>query len=139
MSHVGGQLQAQFMTRVRGRDPQRCLVVPVDVGKSTASALVADHYGELVVEPFEFALTEWGFDCLATDIARAEEERTAEVVRVGVEAAGHYHRTLVARLRAGSYEVLPRSPNPSAFDAAHVRCRRSPRTGRQRWDELFAQ
>ncbi|MGH7425049.1 MAG: hypothetical protein ACREJP_02665, partial [Candidatus Methylomirabilales bacterium] len=48
------------MARVRGRDPQRCLVVPV-VGKSKASALVADHYGELVVEPFEFALTESGF------------------------------------------------------------------------------
>lgn len=61
MSHVGGQLQAQFMARVRGRDPQRCLVVPIDVGKSTAAALIADHYGEVVVEPFDFALTEAGF------------------------------------------------------------------------------
>src|SRR5919106_3871268 len=117
MSHVGGPLQTQFMARVRGRDPQRCLVVPVDVGKAMAAALVADHYGEVVVEPFEFPLTESGFDRLATAVARAEARRVAEVVRVGVEAAGHYHRTLVARLRAGSYEVLPRSPNPSAFDA----------------------
>lgn len=39
MSHVGGQLQAQFMARVRGRDLERCLVVPVDVGKSSAVAV----------------------------------------------------------------------------------------------------
>jgi transposase len=110
MSHVGGQPQAQFMNRVRGLDPQRCLVVPVDVGKSTASALVSDHYGEVVVEPFDFGLTESGFGRLATAIARAEAARAAEVVRVGVEAAGHYHRTLVARLRAGSYEVVELSP-----------------------------
>ncbi|MGH2688735.1 MAG: IS110 family transposase [Actinomycetota bacterium] len=110
MSHVGGPLQAQFMSRVRGRDPRQCLVVPIDVGKSTASALVADHYGELVVEPFEFALTETGFGRLATAIARAEAGRRAEVVRVGVESAGHYHRTLVARLRAGGYGVVELNP-----------------------------
>lgn len=43
MAHVGGRLQAEFMSRVRGRDPGRCLVVLVDVGKSKAMALVADH------------------------------------------------------------------------------------------------
>ncbi len=49
MAHVGGRLQAEFMVRVRGRDLSRCLVVPVDVGKSAAMALIADHYGEIVV------------------------------------------------------------------------------------------
>lgn len=110
MPHVGGQLQAQFMARIRGRDLQRCLVVPVDVGKSTAMALVADHYGEVVVEPFEFPLTEPGFAVLASAIARSEAARSAEFVRVGVECAGHYHRTLVARLRAGGYEVVELNP-----------------------------
>lgn len=45
MAHVGGQLQAQFMARVRGCDPARCLVVPIDVGKVIAMALVADYTG----------------------------------------------------------------------------------------------
>jgi transposase len=110
MAHVGGQLQAQFMARIRGRDPERCLVVPVDVGKSAAMALIADHYGEMVVAPFEFALTETGFSVLAGSIARADAARSAEVVRVGVESAGHYHRTLVARLRAGGHEVVELNP-----------------------------
>ena len=56
MAHVGGQLQAQFMARVRGREPGRCLVVPVDVGKSMAMALVdramrAEELGEDVTAP----------------------------------------------------------------------------------------
>jgi transposase len=110
MAHVGGRLQAEFMARVRGRDLSRCLVVPVDVGKSMAMALVADHYGEVVVAPFEFALTETGFGTLATAIARAESIRGAEVLRVGVESAGHYHRTLVARLRSGGFEVVELNP-----------------------------
>lgn len=54
------------MARIRWRDPERCLVVPVvDVSKSAAMASVADHYGEMVVPPFEFSVTETGFAVLA--------------------------------------------------------------------------
>ena len=118
MANVGGRLQAQFMARIRGLDPERCLVVPVDVGKSAAMSLIADHYGDMVVAPFEFALTETGFAVLAAAIARAEATRSAEVVRVGVESAGHYHRTLVARLRTGGHEVV--ELNPAAVKEARA-------------------
>lgn len=110
MTFVNGDLQARFMARVRGVDPQRCLVVPVDVGKASAVALVADHYGEILVAPFEFTLTEAGFGVLAAAITRAQAQRDGVIVRVGVEAAGHYHRTLVARLRAGGLEVVELNP-----------------------------
>ena len=110
MTFVNGELQAQFMARIRGLDPQRCLVIPVDVGKAIAMALVADHYGEIIVAPFEFALTETGFEVLSAAISRAQHERDALVIRVGVEAAGHYHRTLVARLRAAGLEVVELNP-----------------------------
>src|SRR5271168_6197 len=110
MTFVNSELQAEFMARIRGSDPQRCLVVPVDVGKAIAMALVADHYGEIIVAPFEFALTETGFQVLSAAISRAHHERDALVVRVGVEAAGHYHRTLVARLRAAGLEVVELNP-----------------------------
>jgi transposase len=59
------------MSRVRGLDPQRCLAIPGDVGKAVAVALVADHYGEVIVAPFEFALTEAGFAVLSAAITRA--------------------------------------------------------------------
>ena len=110
MTFVNGEVQARFMARIRGVDPQCCLAIPVDVGKATAVALVADHYGEIIVAPFEFALTEAGFAVPSAAITRAQLERDALVVRIGVEAAGHYHRTLVARLRAAGLEVVELNP-----------------------------
>ena len=110
MRYVGGDLQGQFMARVRGVDPQRCLAAPIDVGKWSAMALVADHHGEVVVAPFAFGLDEPGVRRLLLAIEGAVSERQAVVCRVGVEAAGHYHRTLVARLRAGGIEVVELNP-----------------------------
>jgi transposase len=107
---VGGDLRARFMVRVRGVDPAACLVVPVDVGKWSAMALVADHHGEVVVAPFVFKLDEPGVQRLLSVVDTAVVERQAAVCRVGVEAAGHYHRTVVARLRAAGVEVVELNP-----------------------------
>lgn len=98
------------MSRVRGVDPAVCLVVPVDVGKWSAMALVADHHGEIVVAPFEFGLDEPGVRRLLAVIETQIADRCAVVSRVGVEAAGHYHRTVVARLRAAGVEVVELNP-----------------------------
>lgn len=110
MRYVGGDLQGRFMVRVRGEDPQRCLVVPVDVGKWSAMALVADHHGEVLEAPFEFRLDEPGVGGLLAVIGRAEAAREAVICRVGVESAGHYHQTLVSRLRAAGLEVVELNP-----------------------------
>ena len=107
---VGGELQAEFTQRIRGIDPGRCLVVPVDVGKSMAMSLVADHFGEIVTAPFEFDLTETGVAKLIGAVVLAERERSAIVIRIGVEAAGHYHRTVVARLLRAGLEVVELNP-----------------------------
>ncbi len=34
MRFVGGDAQALFVEQVRGLDPEQCLLVPVDVGKT---------------------------------------------------------------------------------------------------------
>jgi transposase len=110
MRFVGGSLQGEFMARVRGVDPRRCLAVPVDVGKWSAMALVADHHGEVVAAPFEFKLDEPGVRHLLGEVEAASVARDAVVCRVGVESAGHYHRTLVSRLRAAAIEVVELNP-----------------------------
>ncbi|AKS35887.1 IS110 family transposase [Mycolicibacterium goodii] len=122
MTFVNGEMQAQFMTRIRGLNPQRCLVIPVDVGKAIAMTLVADHYGEIPIAPFEFALTETGFERLSAAIRRAQIERDALVIRIGVEAASHYHRTMVARLRAAGLEVVELTPARSNMHADNSYC-----------------
>ena len=55
-------------------------------------------------------MTETGFVVLSAAISRAQHERDALVIRVGVETADHYHRTLVARLRAAGLEVVELNP-----------------------------
>ena len=73
-------------------------------------ALVADHHGEVVRAPMEFRLDEPGVRWLLSAIADAASDVDAVVCRVGVESAGHYHRTLVARLRADGVEVVELNP-----------------------------
>ena len=124
MTFVNGELQARFMARIRGLDPQHCLVVPVDVGKAIAMALVADHYGEIIVAPFEFALTETGFEVLSAAISRARHERDALVVRVGVEAAGHYHRTLSHGCERLAWRSLSSTRERSKMHADNSYCER---------------
>lgn len=110
MGYIGGALQERFAERVRGVDPGRLLAVPIDVGKHTAAAMVCDFYGEVLIEPFMFALTQAGVDALGVAVARAEASRGAVWIRVGLEEAGHYHRTLLWRLREGGMDVALLNP-----------------------------
>lgn len=110
MEFVGGQTQAAIVERVRGQDLSRCLVVPVDVGKHAAAALVADWYGQVVAGPMRFGLDEPGVASLLVTIDGAGRERQAVVCRIGVESAGHCHRTLVARLAEDGREVVELNP-----------------------------
>jgi transposase len=107
---VGGQLQRRFVEQVRDVERDRLLAVPIDVGKSSAAALVCDFWGELVGEPIEFSLNESGFATFRATVARAEAERDAVLVRVGLEQAGHYHQTLLARLEAEALDVVLFNP-----------------------------
>jgi transposase len=110
MGYIGGALHERFAERVRGVDPARLLTVPIDVGKHTAAAMVCDFYGEVLAEPFAFPLTRAGVDHLAVVVARAEAARDAEWVRVGLEEAGHYHRTLLWRLLEAGMDVALLNP-----------------------------
>lgn len=107
---VGGPDQAGFMSRVRGLDPARVLLVPVDVGKWEAMAMVIDLRGEIVAAPFRFGMTAPGVETLSQLTATAVADRSAVLCRVGVESAGHYHRPLVARLVEDAVEVVELNP-----------------------------
>jgi transposase len=110
MGFIGGEQQADFVSRIRDASRERLLAAPIDVGKHTAAALVCDFWGEMIAPPFEFALNESGFAELRTVIARAEAGRDAAFVRVGLEQAGHYHDTLLARLQTEGTDVVVLNP-----------------------------
>jgi transposase len=118
MAFIGGVRQQEFVRQFRGKDPERLLAVPIDVGKHSAAALVCDFWGSVVVEPFTFPLDEPGFGAFRAAVARAEAQRQALAVRVGLEQAGHYHRTLEAKLRAEGLEVAVFNPSQVAGNRA---------------------
>ncbi len=102
--------QAEYMSRIRGFDRERCLVVPVDVGKWSGMALISDHCHEVVVAPFEFDLTESGVAKLLMVADEYASRLDAGSVRFGVEAAGHYHRGLVTALDTAGRDVVELNP-----------------------------
>ena len=124
MQFIGGGSQQEYVERTRGLDPSNCLAAGVDVGKYEALCLIADHRGEVVGEALTFSLTEPGVRSLEAMLAAATRSRGAVSVRIGVETAGHYHRTVVARLVAGGHDVVELNP-------AHVKAARTQQGSRR--------
>jgi transposase len=114
MVHIHGRDVAQRAARI-GRVPaDRRLLVPVDVGKHDAMALVADATGERLVAPFTFALDRPGLAGFVQRVERAVGGRGDVQVEVGVESAGHYHRPVTAS------SMLPSSWTLIELNPAHV-------------------
>ena len=66
----------------------------VDVGKNTVACSVTDEMRHRLFGPVDFVMTRSG---LAATLARIGEVDPADVgVKVGIEAAGHYHQPLMA-------------------------------------------
>jgi transposase len=95
MVHVHGRRAQQLAVATRGLEPSGLIAVPIDVGKRHAVALVCDFTGELLARPFRFAINRAGIAELIGRVAVATAGRPVGLVRVGIEAAGHYHRPLL--------------------------------------------
>jgi transposase len=98
--------------------PLRQLVaVPVDVGKTTAMVMACDFTGRMLVPAIEFPVTRDGVQRALARL-RAGLPADARLVRVGVEAAGHYHRPFTtAGLWPAGWQVVQLNP-------AHVTAQR---------------
>lgn len=73
--------------------PVEMVVVAIDVGKNTVAVSVTDDQRRRLLGPLDFAMTRAG---LAATVAKIEAVVPWRArVRVGVEAAGHYHQPLL--------------------------------------------
>jgi transposase len=114
--HIGGDRAAAFRELVKEVDPARVLVVGIDVAKASWFVLGCALDGEVVLNGTKIAATAEGMACLEQLLDRARRERAAELVVVGIEAAGHYHQTLTAHLD-GRRDLIVRVVNPAAVAA----------------------
>jgi len=84
------------------------IVVAVDVGKTSAMVSVTDDARRRLMGPVEFAMTRSGLGAATQrvlDVAPACPQ-----IKVGVEAAGHYHRPVVDYRWPPGWEVLELNP-----------------------------
>ena len=92
---------------VTGESP---VVVAVDVGKRTVALSVTDAARHRLLGPVDFEMTGRGLDGILTLI----KSRLAGMdvpVRVGIEAAGHYHRPLLTpSVWPADWQVLELNP-----------------------------
>jgi transposase len=83
-------------------------VIAVDVGKNTAALSVTDAARRRLLGPVDFAMTA---PAVAAVLERVCAVLPAAAVKVGIEAAGHYHRPLLAaEVWPAGWEVLELSP-----------------------------
>jgi transposase len=98
--------------------PLRQLVaVPVDVGKSSAVVMACDFTRRTLMPAVEFPLTRTGVAGMLAGLRRALPADT-RLVRVGVEAAGHYHQPMI------SPGVWPEGWQLVELNPAHVTAQR---------------
>src|ERR1700730_16751640 len=109
-SNIAGSRGAELVARIRGVAPERCLAVGIDVAKASWHLLVANFLGEVVVAGVDIVADGAGYAEVRKRIEGAAASAEAQVVRVGVESAGHYHETLAGRLMADGYEVVGDNP-----------------------------
>ena len=87
------------------------IVLAVDVGKTSAMLLATDGARKRVFGPVEFAMTHSGL--VATVHRVSAVVPPSAQVKVGIEAAGHYHRPVCDYRWPAGWEVLE-------FNPAHV-------------------
>ncbi len=98
--------------------PLRQLVaVPVDVGKSSAMVMACDFARRMVMPAMEFPLTRSGIAAMLAGL-RGALPVDVGLVRVGVEAAGHYHQPMIAP------GVWPQGWQVVELNPAHVTAQR---------------
>jgi transposase len=84
------------------------IVVAVDVGKTSLMVSVTDDARRRLMGPVEFAMTRSGLGA-ATERVLALAPSCSQI-KVGVEAAGHYHRPVVDYRWPPGWEVLELNP-----------------------------
>lgn len=84
------------------------IVVAVDVGKASAMFSVTDAAHHRLVSPSEFTMNRSGLT--AVRAAAMAAIPTPGQVKVGVEAAGHYHRPVLDYCWPDGWEVLELNP-----------------------------
>jgi transposase len=80
-------------------------IVAVDCAKARSKWMLADFWGNVLVEPTEVEHTRAGFDAAVTALRAAVTKREIRDLLVAVERTGRYHHPVQRAFAAGGFEV----------------------------------
>ena len=104
--HIGGSKGNLLAEKLKSTDLEKVVIVPIEIGKSYHKALVADYFGSIFKEPFEFHSSQEGISFLHNIISKVSKERQAERILLGLEATGHYYKKPAASIYELGYNNL---------------------------------
>jgi len=98
-------LVSGYSDEIRCLDLEKVLAVPVDSGKNSHKALVANYFGDILHDPFEFTNSVAGVKMFDNILKSISSSIKAQKVIVGLESTGHYYENLYRSLISLGYDV----------------------------------
>ena len=121
--HIQKVKGRRFTDEIRNLNLEKVLIVPIDAGKNSHKALVANYFGDILYDTFEFANSITGIKMCDSIIQGVYSSINAQKIVIGIESTGHYYENLYRNLIALGYDVA--IVNPSSVY--------SQRTGQLNW------
>lgn len=104
--HISGNKGNIFLSQLRSKNLENVMVIPLEIGKSYHKALIANYFGSLLKDPFEFHNSQEGMRFLHNAITDISKHQPVEQVVIGMEATGHYFKMPAAMLHEIGYTNL---------------------------------
>ena len=121
--HIQKVKGRRFTDEIRNLNLEKVLIVPIDAGKNSHKALVANYFGDILYDTFEFANSITGVKMCDSIIQEVCSSINAQKIVIGIESTGHYYENLYRNLITLEYDVA--IINPSSVY--------SQRTGQLNW------
>jgi len=104
--HIRGNKGNTLTVQLHSKDLEHVMVVPIEIGKSFHKALVANYFGGVIKDPFEFHNSQEGFRFLHNTITDISKDQPVKEVLIGMEATGHYFKNPASSLAEMGYNNL---------------------------------
>jgi len=100
------------------------LVVAIEIGKFNSKGIIADMYGDLIMDNFQFPNNQRGYRFLTGKIKSASQIADSKLVFIGMEGTGHYHENIALQLKSDGFSVEIIHP----YDSKHERENKNAKT-----------
>jgi len=108
--HIQKVKGRRFTDEIRNFDLEKVLVIPIECGKNSHKALVANYFGDILYDSFEFANSITGVKMFDSIIQDVSSSINAQKVVLGIESTGHYYENLYRSLITLGYDVAIVNP-----------------------------